>query len=121
MLAQFYLKKKKSQPSLVIDDILVVLGKSKAFHYFRFKERLPFCVRGLYDYNVLPFGLTNDPSTLQQFMSVVLHEKGNFGMADLGDIIILSPILKEYTKHIQNVFFRHDLNKQLPKCKFIQY
>ena len=121
----------------VIDDMLAVLGKAKYFTtldlksgYWQIplreedKEKTAFgCHRGLFEYNVLPFGLTNGPSTFQQLISMVLNELGDFSMAYLDDIIIFSPTLEDHMRHINKVFERlreHNLKLKLSKCKFIQ-
>ena len=94
------------------------------FHYGKkTKENAAFGWHtGLYEYNVLPFGVMNGHSTSQQLMSVVPHELGDSSVANLVDTIIFSPTLEENTKHIQKVFdhSRQDLRLKLPKCKFIQ-
>ena len=54
------------------------------------KEKTAFtCHGGLYEYNVMPFGLPNAPGIFQELMSIVLQDLGNFAMAYLDDIIIL--------------------------------
>ena len=44
------------------------------------KEKTAFtchtCHRGLYEYNVMPFGIANDPGIFQELMSIVLHGLG---------------------------------------------
>ena len=55
------------------------------------KEKTDFgCHRGLFEYNIIVFGVMNGPSTFQQLMSVVLHELGDFAMAYLDDIFIFN-------------------------------
>ena len=129
--------KTSSWPLPVIDDMLTVLGKAKYFTtldlksgYWQIplreedKEKTAFgCHRGLFEYNVLPFGLTNGPSTFQQLISVVLNELGDFSMAYLDDIIIFSPTLEDHMRHMNKVFERlteHNLKLKLSKCKFIE-
>ena len=128
--------KTSSWPLPVIDDMLAVLGKAKYFTtldlksgYWQIplreedKEKTAFgCHRGLFEYNVLPFGLTNGLSTFQQLISMVLNELGDFSMAYL-DIIIFSPTLEDHMRHINKVFEclrEHNLKLKLSKCKFIQ-
>ena len=115
-----YICKRSSWPLPVIDDMLAVLGKSKYFTTLdlksgycqgpldkRDKEKTAFtCHRGLYEYNVMPFGLANAPGVFQKLMSVVLQDLGKFAMAYLDDIIIFSPSMEEHIKHIQLVFDR---------------
>ena len=76
------------------------------------------CHRGLYEYNVMPFGLVNAPGVFQELMSVVLQDLGKFAMAYLDDIIIFSHSMEEHIKHIQLVLDRlrqHQL--KISKCK----
>ena len=117
--------------------MLPVLDKSKYFTTLdlksgywqipldeRDKEKTAFtCHRGLYKYNVMPFGLANAPGVFQELMSVVLQYLGKFAMAYLDDIIIFSPSMEEHVKHIQLVFDRlrqHQLKLRISKCKFMQ-
>ena len=80
---------------LVIDDLLASLGKANYFTcldlksgYWQVavdkkdKEKTAFTShRGLYEYNVMPFGLQNAPSTFQRLVSTVLrHEPLQFGL-----------------------------------------
>ena len=120
-----------------IDDMLAVLGKSKYFTTLdlksgywqipldvRDKEKTTFtCHRGLYEYNVMPFGLANAPGVFQELMSVVLQDLGKFAMAYLDDIIIFSPSMEEHIKHIHLVLDRlrqYQLKLKISKCKFMQ-
>ena len=67
------------------------------------KEKTAFtCHRGLYEYNVMPFGLSNAPGIFQELMSVVLHGLENFAMTYLDDIIIFSAS-EEHKQHIQKI------------------
>ena len=87
------------------------------------KEKTAFtCHRGLYEYNVMPFGLAGTPGMFQELMSVVLHGLGNFTMAYLDDIIF-SASEEEHKQHIQIVFDclrQYNLKLKLSKCKFMQ-
>ena len=127
--------KKSSWPLPVIDDMLATLCKEKYFTtldlksgYFQFplkeedKEKTAFtCHRGLYEYNVIPFGLANAPGIFQELMSVVLYGLGDFAMAYLDDIIIFCTSEEEHKQHIQkkfNCIRQHKL--KLSKFKFMQ-
>ena len=117
--------------------MLAVLGKAEFFitvdlksGYWQIpidendKEIIAFtCHRGLYEYNVVLFGLANATGIFQELMPVVLQDLGNFAMVYLDDIIIFSSSVKEYIRHIQIVFDRlrqHQLKLKLSKCKFLQ-
>ena len=71
------------------------------------KEKTAFtCHKGLYEYNVIPFGLADAPGIFQELMSIVLQDLGNFAMAYLDVIIIFSSSMKEHIRYIQIVFGR---------------
>ena len=88
------------------------------------KEKTAFtCHRGLYEYNVMPFGLVNAPGIFQELMSIVLQDLGNFAMAFLDDIIIFCSSMKEHIRCIQIGFGRlrqNQLKLKLSKCKILQ-
>ena len=57
------------------------------------KEKTAFaCHRGLFDFNVMPFCLSNAPAVFQELMSVVLQGCDRFATAYLDDIMIFSAI-----------------------------
>ena len=66
------------------------------------KEKMAFTHhRGLYEYNIMPFGLANAPGIFQEIMSILLHGLENFAMTYLDYIIILSTSEEEHKQHIQ--------------------
>ena len=117
----------------LVDDILALLGKAKYFTsldlksgYWQVlmdekdKEKTAFaCHRGLFEFNVMPFGLTSAPAVLQELMSIVLHGLSHFATAYLDDILIYSETLEDHMHHLQEVFDRlreHGLKLKLKKC-----
>ncbi|SLM38021.1 gag polymerase env [Lasallia pustulata] len=59
---------------------------------------------GSYKYCVLPFGLTNGPTSYQHYMNdILLPYLNDFVQAYLDDIIIYSKTWKEHIQHIQTV------------------
>ena len=129
--------KRNSYPLSVIDDILALLGKSKYFSsldlksgYWQVsmnehdKEKTAFaCHRGLFKFNVMPFGLSNASAVFQELMAVVLQGIGTFSIAYLDDILVFSPTLEDHLKHLDIVFDRlrqHDLKLKLKKCMFLK-
>ena len=121
--------KPNSYPLPLIDAILALLGKAKYFTsldlksgYWQVlmdekdKEKTAFaCHRGLFEFNVMPFGLSNAPAVFQ--------ELNHFSTAYLDDILIYSETLEEHLFHLQSVFDRlrqHDLRLKLKKCSFLQ-
>ena len=129
--------KKNSYPLPLIDDILALLGKAKYFTsldlksgYWQVamdekdKEKTAFaCHKGLFEFNVMPFGLSNAPAVFQELMSVVLQGCNDFSTAYLDDIMIFSPTLEEHLEHICVIFDRlrqHNLKLKLKKCSFLK-
>ena len=112
--------KTNSYPLPIIDDILALLGKARYFTslylksgYWQVlmdeqdKEKTAFaCHKGLYQFNVMPFGLVNAPSIFQELMNRVLNGLGDFSTAYLDIILIYSETLEEHLSHMQEVFNR---------------
>ena len=77
---------------------------------------------GSYKYHVLPFGLTNGPSTFQQYINDVLWDYLNeFCQAYLDDILIYSKTRKEHRQHVSKVLSRlreAGLQVDIKKCEF---
>ena len=126
-----------SWPLPVIDDLLALLGKAKYFTcldlksgYWQVavdekdKEKTAFTSHmGLYEFNVMPFGLMNAPGVFQRLMSTVSKDMSHFSLAYLDDVIIFSPTFDEHLKHIELAFDHlkeHNLKMKISKCKFAQ-
>lgn len=60
---------------------------------------------GLYEFNVMPFGLRNAPSTFQRFIHNVLSELP-YCFVYIDDILIASRTAEEHTEHLKVVFER---------------
>lgn len=129
--------KPNSYPLPLIDDILALLGKAKYFTsldlksgYWQVlmdendKEKTAFaCHRGLFEFNVMPFGLTSAPAVFQELMAIVLQGLNHYATAYLDDILIYSETLEDHLVHLQNVFNRlreHGLKLKLKKCSFLR-
>ena len=129
--------KKNSYPLPLIDDILALLGKAKFFTYLdlksgywqvamdeKDKEKTAFaCRKGLFEFNVMPFGLSNAPAVFQELMSVVLQGCNDFATAYLDDIMVFSSTLEEHLEHLSITFGKlrqHNLKLRLKKCSFLQ-
>lgn len=127
--------KKYARALPVIDDILASLGSAKYFSkldlksgYWQVKlnekdkEKTAFtCHRGLFQFNVMPFGLANAPGVFQELMSVVLQGQEEFAVPYLDDILIFSKTKEEHVRHIEKVLGslrRHNLRLKAAKCEF---
>ena len=75
-----------------------------------------------YKYRMLPFGLTNDPATYQQYMNDILFEYLNdFCQAYLDDILIYSKTKKDHVKHVRLILQKlreAGLQVDILKCEF---
>lgn len=126
---------KDAYPLPRIDDSLDALGGSKLFStldltsgYWQVeldkeaKERAAFVTRsGLWEWQVLPFGLTSAPSTFERLMETVLrglHWKTL--LIYLDDIIVFSQDLDSHLERLEEVFVRLQkagLKLKPEKCK----
>ena len=77
---------------------------------------------GLYQWTVMPFGLSNAPSVFQQAMHVVLDGLlGKICLAYLDDIVILGASEEEHCKNLDKVLSRlakHRFFCNIDKCQF---
>ncbi|CAM5122719.1 unnamed protein product [Natator depressus] len=71
------------------------------------KERSAFTTHvGLYEFNVLPFGLRNAPATFQRLVDGLLAGLGEYAVAYLDDVAIFSDSWAEHLAHLQKVLER---------------
>ena len=69
------------------------------------KEKTAFVTPfGKYEFNEVPFGLSQALAYFQQLILIVLQDCSNFTMAYLNDIIIFSQNEQEHLKHIEIIF-----------------
>ena len=126
-----------SYPLPVIDDILARLGEAKYFTTLdlksgywqvlmdeRDREKTAFaCHRGLFEFLVMPFGLSGAPPVFMELMNIVSEGLEDFAIPYLDDIIIFSASPDEHLSHLRAVFNKireHGLKMKLKKCNFFQ-
>src|SRR6266496_6110910 len=87
------------------------------------KPKMAFtCHLGLYEFNVMLFGLKNTPLTFQRLINKVLREYiDEFIIVYIDDLLIYSKTFEEHLEHIRKVFEKlreANLMMKLKKCKF---
>ena len=79
---------------------------------------------GHFEFNRMPFGLQNAPSSFQRLMNYVFREELNvFVLVYLDDIIVFSRTLEEHFRNLETVFQRlreAGLKLKLKKCSFVK-
>lgn len=77
---------------------------------------------GLFEYTVLPFGLTGGPASFQRYINDALCKfLDNFATAYLDDILIYSENMADHRTHVSMVLQRlqeFGLQADISKCKF---
>uniref|UniRef100_A0A3B1JJS8 Gypsy retrotransposon integrase-like protein 1 n=1 Tax=Astyanax mexicanus TaxID=7994 RepID=A0A3B1JJS8_ASTMX len=89
------------------------------------KQKTAFCTPfGLFEFNRMPFGLCNAPSTFQRLMERVFgDERFQSLLLYLDDIVIFSSTFDSHLERLQMVLGRlqqHNLKLKLEKCNFFQ-
>ena len=89
------------------------------------KAKTAFCTPfGLFEFNRMPFGLCNSPSTFQRLMERIFGDQSFQSLLlYLDDIIIFSSSFEEHLKRLELVLTRvqnNHLKLKLSKCHFFQ-
>lgn len=130
--------KRDAYPIPRIDDILDTLSGMKYFTtldqpnaYWSIpikeedKEKTGFITPiGLYEFNYLPFGLCNAPSTFQRLMDILLSGlQWNECLVYLDDILIFSATFEQMLERLENILSRLNtagMKLKIDKCKFCE-
>ena len=89
------------------------------------KQKTAFtCCYGLYQFNVMPFGLKNAPPTFQRLMNELFRDYlDEFVVIYIDDILVFSKTFEDHMRHLQIVFKilkEANLMIKLKKCKFCE-
>lgn len=60
----------------------------------------------MFQFNRMPFGLSNAPAVFQGLMNIVLQGCEKFATSYLDDVLIFSKTAGEHQKHIREIFRR---------------
>ena len=120
-----------------IEDLLSNLGKAKFYSsvdlksgYWQVrmreedKAKTAFAVPwGLYEFNVLPFGLKGGPGMFMRLMQQVLGDtQGRYCQCYIDDVVIYSATFEEHLEHLEDILGRirkAGLKLKRSKCEFI--
>ena len=129
---------KDANPLPRIDDTLQSLSGSRWFSTIDLlsgfwqvdiaeddKEKTAFITHdGLFEFNVMSFGLCNAPATFQRLMNLPLSEMlWSECLVYLDDIIIFGRTFEEHLSHLASILERLrevNLKAKLPKCNFLK-
>ena len=131
--------KKDSYALPRIDELLALLNVNHYFSsldcnagYFQIpmeqssKEKSAFITdQGLFQFNVMSFGLTNAPATFQRYMDAVLAGlKWNILLIYIDDILVFSPTFEDHVRDVNDVFDRlleANITLKPSKCNLFQH
>ena len=119
----------------LVEDLLDQLGEAKylskldmnkGFYQIPVAEtdrsKTAFCTPwGKFEFQRMPFGLRNAPSTFQRCMHKVLQGCENFSSSYIDDVIVFSNTWEEHLQHLKLVLERlrqHGLTAKPSKCEW---
>ncbi len=127
---------KNQYPLPRIDDLFYQLSGVKVFSridlrsgYYQIriaegdKEKITYCTRyGSYKFLLMPFRLTNAPTTFCTFMNNIFREwLDDFVVIYIDNILVYNNSMEEHVEHFRKVFQRLRKNKlyaKFEKCEF---
>jgi hypothetical protein len=130
---------KNKFPMPLVDEILDELGGAKwfskldfkaGFHQVRMKLEDEYKTafkthHGNYQFKVMPFGLSNAPSTFQCIMNSILEPfLRKFVIVFMDDILVYNISMQDHVQHLREVFSLLRLHKfyvKQSKCVFAQH
>jgi len=132
-LNKFTVKNKYPLPR--IDDLMDQLRGASVFskidlrsgyHQIKVKaediQKTAFRTRyGHYEYQVMPFGVTNAPAIFMDYMNRIFHLLDQFVIVFIDDILIYSKTFEEHEEHLRivlQILKEKKLYAKLSKCEF---
>ena len=121
-----------------IDELIDGLGQAKfisTFDLTRGYWQVPISERdrsktafnmpfGLYQFNVMPFGLQGAPATFQRMMDYLVDGCGAFAAAYLDDLVVFSGLWEDHLDHLIEIFNclrRAGLTAKPNKCQYRKF
>ena len=127
--------KVEAYPMPRVDELIDRLGKAKyitTLDLTRGYWQVPVAAKdryktafitpwGLYEFKVMPFGLSGAPASFQKLMDRILRGSQEYSEAYLDDVVIFSETWEEHLKHLTDILERirkAGLTVKLGKCQF---